>query len=68
MKSGDDHAYGPCRMLWGADLSRLTSTYRECAEMFTRGLEFLSASDKDWIMGRAVAQVLKWPENGSMRR
>jgi predicted TIM-barrel fold metal-dependent hydrolase len=61
-------AFGPRRMLWGADLSRLTSTYRECAEMFSRGLDFLSATDKEWIMGKALAEALNWPEPKAMRR
>lgn len=55
-------AFGARRMLWGADLSRLTSTYRECLEQFSRGLDFLSATDKEWILGRTLAEVLKWPE------
>ena len=29
-------------MLWGADLSRLTSTYRECLDLFQEALAFLS--------------------------
>jgi predicted TIM-barrel fold metal-dependent hydrolase len=56
--------FGPRRMLWGADLSRLTSTYRECLEHFSRGLDFLSEADKEWILGRTLAQVLNWPETG----
>jgi predicted TIM-barrel fold metal-dependent hydrolase len=55
-------AYGPHRMLWGADLSRLTSTYRECLEQFSRRLDFLSATDKEWILGKTLASVLNWPE------
>jgi predicted TIM-barrel fold metal-dependent hydrolase len=54
--------YGPERMLWGADRSRLTSTYRECLDLFQDGLDFLSAEDKEWILGKALAQVLNWPE------
>jgi predicted TIM-barrel fold metal-dependent hydrolase len=54
--------YGPERMLWGADRSRLTSTYRECLDLFQDGLDFLSAEDKEWIVGKALAQVLNWPE------
>jgi predicted TIM-barrel fold metal-dependent hydrolase len=61
-------AYGPRRMLWGADLSRLTSTYRECLEQFSRGLDFLSASDKEWILGKTLASVLNWPEARSAPR
>jgi predicted TIM-barrel fold metal-dependent hydrolase len=61
-------AFGPRRMLWGADLSRLTSSYRECVEMFSRGLDFLSTTDKEWIMGKAMAEALNWPEPKSVRR
>ena len=59
-------AFGPRRMLWGADLSRLTSTYRECLELFQEGLEFLSTQDKEWILGKALAEVLNWPEAGNL--
>ena len=55
-------AYGPRRLLWGADLSRLTSTYRECLDLFREALEFLSAEDKEWIMGKALAEVFRWPD------
>ena len=56
-------AYGPRRLMWGADLSRLTSTYRECLDHFREGLDFLSEEDKEWILGRTLAEVLDWPEN-----
>ncbi len=49
-------------MLWGADLSRLTSTYRECLELFQEALDFLSEEDREWILGKALAEVLNWPE------
>jgi len=54
--------YGPRRLLWGADLSRLTSTYRECLDHFRYELDFLSAEDKEWILGGALAQTFNWPE------
>ncbi len=54
--------YGPRRMLWGADLSRLTSSYSECLDLFRHALDFLSNDDKDWILGRALAKALNWPE------
>jgi predicted TIM-barrel fold metal-dependent hydrolase len=55
-------AFGPRRLMWGADLSRLTSTYGECLELFQEALDFLSAQDKVWILGRSLAEALKWPE------
>ncbi|MEA2825415.1 MAG: hypothetical protein QOF03_1897 [Alphaproteobacteria bacterium] len=54
--------YGPRRMLWGADLSGLTSSYSECLDLFRHALDFLSNDDKDWILGRALAEALNWPE------
>jgi predicted TIM-barrel fold metal-dependent hydrolase len=54
-------AFGPLRMFWGTDLTRLPCTYREAVTMFTEELPFLSNSDKDWVMGRAISAWLGWP-------
>ena len=56
-------AFGPQRCMWGADFTRLTSTYPECLEHFKSGLDFLSESDKEWILGRSTAEILGWPES-----
>ena len=56
-------AFGARRLMWGADFSRLTSTYSECLEHFRSGLAFLSDDDKEWVLGRALAETLGWPEN-----
>jgi predicted TIM-barrel fold metal-dependent hydrolase len=55
-------AYGPHRCFWGSDLTRLLlkCTYREAVTMFTEELDFLSDIDKEWIMGRALAEWLGW--------
>jgi predicted TIM-barrel fold metal-dependent hydrolase len=58
-------AFGPRRMLWGADLSRLRGTYGECLAQFQEALAFLSADDKAWILGKSLAEVLKWPDAGT---
>ena len=54
--------YGARRMLWGADLSRLKGTYKECLDQFRYELDFLSADDKEWILGRSLTDALNWPE------
>jgi predicted TIM-barrel fold metal-dependent hydrolase len=54
-------AFGAQRMMWGADRTRLTSTYAECQRHFSEGLDFLSASDKEWVLGKTTATVLNWP-------
>jgi predicted TIM-barrel fold metal-dependent hydrolase len=55
-------AYGPRRCYWGTDLTNAfaKSTYRQRITQFTEELPFLSASDKEWVMGRAILERLNW--------
>ena len=55
-----DAAGADC-VVWGADLSRLRGTHRQAMTLFTEELDFLSASDKEWSMGRGIAEWLHWP-------
>ena len=57
-------AFGPKRMFWGTDLSRLNCTYRQAITMWTEEIPWLSSEDKEWIMGRALCAWLKWPIKG----
>jgi len=52
--------FGPQRMMWGSDKTRLTCTYAENIQLFTEALDFLSSKDKEWIMGLALAAALDW--------
>ncbi len=56
-------AYGPRRCFWGTDLSHALgkATYRQCVTHFTEALTFLSDQDREWIMGRSLAECLGWP-------
>ncbi|MSP40593.1 MAG: amidohydrolase [Deltaproteobacteria bacterium] len=54
-------AFGPERIFWGTDLSQSPCTYRQNVTLFTEALDFLSNSDKEWIMGKALAAWLRWP-------
>jgi predicted TIM-barrel fold metal-dependent hydrolase len=55
--------FGPRRCFWGTDLSHALekATYRQCVTHFTEELRFLSDEDKEWIMGRGIAECLGWP-------
>lgn len=53
-------AFGPTRMFWGTDLSRLPCPYRDAVRHFTEELHWLSASDREWIMGRGLCEWLGW--------
>ena len=52
--------FGPQRMFWGSDLSRLECSYRECVTMFTEEMPWLSANDLEWIMGRGLCEWIGW--------
>lgn len=54
------HAFGPGRVFWGSDLTRLPCTYRQCVTMFTEELTFLTDDDRRLIMGRALCHWLGW--------
>ncbi len=54
-------AFGPRRVFWGTDLSHLPCPYREALTLFTEELQNLTAAEKEWILGRALAEWLDWP-------
>ncbi len=54
-------AFGPKRLFWGSDLTRLPCSYSLCKTMFTEEMKWLSGTDLEWIMGRAVCEWLNWP-------
>jgi predicted TIM-barrel fold metal-dependent hydrolase len=54
-------AFGPQRLFWGSDVTRLTSPYREAVTMFTEALPWLSRQDRELIMGRALSAWIGWP-------
>jgi predicted TIM-barrel fold metal-dependent hydrolase len=55
-------AYGPQRSHWGTDMTNGfdRATYKQRITHFTEELPFLTESDKDWVMGRAILQRLNW--------
>jgi predicted TIM-barrel fold metal-dependent hydrolase len=57
-------AFGPRRMFWGTDLTRLPCTYRQAITLFTEELPWLPTADQEWVMGRAICDWLGWPING----
>ncbi|MBI4189384.1 MAG: amidohydrolase [Betaproteobacteria bacterium] len=53
-------AFGPQRIFWGTDLTRLPCSYRQAITMFTENIPWFTAHDKEWIMGRGVCEWLEW--------
>jgi len=53
-------AFGPKRMFWGTDLTRLPCSYRQAVTMFTEELPWLGGADLEWVMGRGACEWLGW--------
>jgi predicted TIM-barrel fold metal-dependent hydrolase len=54
-------AYGPERLFWGTDITRLSNcTWRQAVTMFTEELPWLSENDKTLIMGEALSRCFNW--------
>jgi len=56
--------FGPKRMFWGTDLSRLPCSYRQGVTLFTEELPWLTGQDLEWVMGRGVCEWLGWKTQG----
>jgi predicted TIM-barrel fold metal-dependent hydrolase len=54
-------AYGPERLFWGSDLSRLRGSYADLVRLFREDLGFLTGPDVDAVMGGSVLRWLGWP-------
>jgi predicted TIM-barrel fold metal-dependent hydrolase len=53
-------AFGPERMFWGTDITRMPCSWRQCVTLFTEELPWLSGRDQELVMGRALCTWLDW--------
>jgi predicted TIM-barrel fold metal-dependent hydrolase len=53
-------AFGPERLFWGTDITRMPCSWRQCVTLFTEELPWLTTRDKELVMGRAVCDWLGW--------
>ena len=54
--------YGPRRSHWGTDATNSfdKAAYRQRVTQFTEQIDFMSADDMDWVMGRSILERLCW--------
>ncbi len=59
-------AYGPRRMFWGTDYTQSLrvgyESYDEQIDVIRERAGFLNDDDREWILGRAIAEFLGWPD------
>jgi predicted TIM-barrel fold metal-dependent hydrolase len=53
-------AFGPHRMFWGTDITRMPCSWKECVTHFTEEQPWLPEADKQLIMGRALCDWIGW--------
>jgi predicted TIM-barrel fold metal-dependent hydrolase len=53
-------AFGPTRMFWGTDITRMPCTWRQCVTLFTEELPWLKGRDLELVMGRALCDFIGW--------
>ena len=53
-------AFGPERMFWGTDITRMHCTWRQCVTLFTEELPWLKGRDLDLVMGEALCRWIGW--------
>jgi len=53
-------AFGPHRILWGSDFSKLHHSYRQCVMHFCESLPWLSSADLELIMGGNTCRLFDW--------
>jgi len=53
-------AFGPQRMFWGTDITKMPCSWKECVTMFTEASPWLSEADKPLVMGEAICAWWGW--------
>jgi predicted TIM-barrel fold metal-dependent hydrolase len=61
-------AFGPRRLFWGSDFTKLACRYRQAVTMFTEALPWLKGADLEWVMGRGLCEWLGWPHPATDNR
>lgn len=52
--------FGPQRMFWGTDITKMPCSWRQCVTMFTEDLPWLSDADLRLVMGDALCAWWGW--------
>ena len=61
-------AFGPRRMFWGTDITRMPCSWTECVTHFTQEQPWLPEADKPLIMGRALCEWVGWTLPAASKR
>jgi hypothetical protein len=52
-------AFGPRRLFWGTDITKMPCSWRQCVTHFQE-IDWIPDADKKLIMGEAICDWLGW--------
>ena len=52
-------AFGPRRLFWGTDITKMPCSWRECVTHF-QAIDWIPRADKDLMMGEAICAWIGW--------
>jgi predicted TIM-barrel fold metal-dependent hydrolase len=58
-------AFGPQRMFWGTDITKMPCSWRQCVTIVTEELPWLSGRDLELVMGEALCAWWGWDRQKS---
>ena len=53
-------AFGPDRMFWGTDITRMPCSWKQCVSAFRETQQWMPPADLERIMGQGIADWLRW--------
>lgn len=56
-------SFGPSRMFWGTDITKMPCSWHQCVTMFTEELPWLNGEDKALVMSEAICAWWGWDRN-----
>ena len=57
-------AFGPHRLFWGTDITKMPCSWRECVTHF-QAIDWMPEVDKRLIMGEAICEWIGWQRDGN---
>ena len=57
-------AFGPQRMFWGTDITRMPCSWGDCVSAFIESQTWLSEADRALVMGQGITDWLDWRPGG----
>ena len=59
-------AFGPHRIFWGTDITKMPCSWKDCIRMFTEEARWLDENDRALVMGDAICAWWGWDRSNTL--